>query len=177
MQKFGCLLLLMVLGWMCLELYVVLELVLRFEDAVLPIAAVVALSIIGWKLVQFHKNRMMVSFAQGQAGSRIIGMLGAVLIVIPGFISGFIGLLLQIPFIQRLFASLGNKIMASMMKRFMGGGFPGAGFPGAGFPGGFPGGMPKGGFPGFPGMMQRPDERISMPKAAPKTYDVKPEKE
>ena len=193
MARAGCLFFLFIIGVMGAELYVVLKLIDYFEDVPVVIAAVVALSIVGYKLLMFHKNRLMAAFVQNKAGSRIIGMVGAVLLILPGFITGAIGLILQIPLVQSLFGRIGNALMASVMKRAMGGAF-GKGFPGAGFPsGGFPGAGFPGGFPGvFPGGFPKPDDQVSTSgkignlkvnfpgphsnKSTPKTYDVKPDK-
>ena len=175
MRRLGCLGFLLFIGLMCVEFYVLLVVMDWVKDILGPILIIVAMTVVGVKLAQFHAKRLPVALMSGpmQGGSRLIGLVGAILIIVPGFITDIIGLILQIPLVQRMFSKVGMALAASLVKRAMGGGF-GKGFPGAGFPGG---GFPGGAFPGgpFPGM--KPDERITNGKPGPKTYDVQPDKD
>ncbi len=185
MRRFGCLGILLVIALLCVEFYVLLVVMDLMKDILAPILILIVLSVVGVKVMQFHIKRLAPSFVTGQVGARLIGVLGGLLLVVPGFITSVIGLLLQLPPIQRLFSRFGMILAASLAKRAMSGalgknfpgGFPGGGFPLGGFPG-FPGGaFPPGGFPGL-----KPDERMplgkpTLGKGGPKTYDVEPDKD
>lgn len=183
MRRLGCLGILLFIALMCVEFYALLVVMGWMKDILGPLLIMAVVTVVGVKLAQFHAKRLPVALMSGpvQGGSRLIGLVGAILIIVPGFITDIIGLILQIPVVQRMFSRVGTVLAASLVKRAMGGGFgkgfPG-GFPAGGFPGGgFPGGFPGGAFPGgpFPGM--KPDERISNGKPGPKTYDVQPDKD
>ena len=191
MRRFGCLAVLFVLALLSVELYVLWKVRgWMKEDDFALFLIVAALMFVGVKIVQFHLKRLGPAFVTGQIGGRIIGLIGGLLVAIPGFITSVIGLLLQIPLVQKMFSRIGMMLAASIMKRALGGGFGksfSGGFPGGGFPGGFPGGGFPGGFPGnalppggFPGL--KPDERLplgkpTLGKSKPKTYDVQPDKD
>lgn len=122
--------------------------------------------LIGVRIVKIKLAKMTTALLQGEPGRAMVGIAGAILIAKPGFITAILGVLLQIPWCQRRFASLGARILASLTKRAMqqmGGRFPGAGA-----------------FPGFPGMQQRPsrfggqaDERVRPP---PRIIEVNAER-
>jgi UPF0716 family protein affecting phage T7 exclusion len=176
MRGIGCISILLFIFLLCVEFYVLLVVMGWMKDILGPLLILAVMTVVGVKVAQFHMKRLPQALMSGQGGRRVIGLVGGLLIVIPGFITDIVGLLLQVPFVQRLFSKLGMLVAASLVKRAMGGGlgkgFPG--FPGGGFPGGFPGGA----FPGgpFPGM--KPDDRITSGKAGgPKTYDVQPDKD
>jgi UPF0716 family protein affecting phage T7 exclusion len=111
----------------------------------------------------------------GTLGQRAVGLFGAFLLAFPGFISAGIGLLMQLPPVQRLFAGVAGRTLQRVSRRAAeqmaargGGGFPGGGMPG-GFPGGgFPGaGFPPGRPPKLkpdqtrgPADLRRPGKRI-----------------
>lgn len=185
MRGIGCLGILLVIALLSVEFYVLLVVMGWMQDILGPILILIVMSVVGVKVMQFHIKRLAPSFVTGQIGGRLIGVLGGLLLVIPGFITDLIGLLLQVPLVQKLFSRFGMMLAASLAKRAMGGalgksfsgGFPGGGFPMGGFPG-FPGGaFPPGGFPGL-----KPDERMPMGKptlgnGGPKTYDVEPDKD
>lgn len=183
MRRFGCLGILLFIGLLTVEFYGVLVVIGWLKNDIFATLLILAvMTVVGVKLAQFHARRLPQALLSGQGGGRLIALIGALLIVVPGFITDVIGLILQIPLVQRMFSRFGMMLAASLVKRAMGGGFkgfPGAGFPGGGFPpGGFPpGGFPGGAFPGgpFPGM--KPDERITNGKAGPKTYDVQSDKD
>lgn len=169
MRRFGCLGILLFIALLTLEFYGVLVVIGWLKNDIFATIMILAvMTVVGVKLAQFHARRLPQALLSGQGGGRLIALIGALLIVVPGFITDVIGLILQIPFVQRLFSKVGMVLAASLVKRAMGGGL------GKGFPGGFPGG----GFPGgpFPGM--KPDDRITTGKSGgPKTYDVKPDKD
>jgi UPF0716 family protein affecting phage T7 exclusion len=183
MRGFGCLGVLLFIGLLTVEFYGLLLVIGWLKNDIFAALLIMAgMTVVGVKLAQFHAKRLPQALLSGQGGGRLIALIGALLIVVPGFFTDVIGLILQIPPVQKLFSKVGMMLAASLLKRAMGGGFkgfPGAGFPGGGFPGGFPpGGFPPGGFPGgpFPGM--KPDERITTGKSGgPKTYDVQPDKD
>ena len=176
MRRFGCLAVLIVIALLSVEFYVLLLVMDWMKDILGPLLIICALTIVGVKIVQFHLKRLGPAFVTGQIGGRIIGLIGGLLVAIPGFITSIIGLLLQIPPVQKLFSRIGMMLAASIMKRVLSGGF-GKSFSG-GFPGGFPGNaLPPGGFPGL-----KPDERLplgkpTLAKSNPKTYDVQPDKD
>jgi UPF0716 family protein affecting phage T7 exclusion len=177
MRRFGCLAVLFVIALLSVEFYVLLLVMEWMKDILGPIIILIVLSVIGVKIMQFHLKRLGPSFVTGQIGGRIIGLIGGLLVVIPGFITTIIGLLMQIPLVQKMFSRIGMMLAASIMKRALGGGFGksfSGGFPGGGFPGGA---LPPGGFPGL-----KPDERLplgkpTLGKSKPKTYDVQPDKD
>lgn len=173
--KAGCLLVLLLFGALCVELWFFLVLAdLRWvKDS--PgtfglILALAATSYLGVRLAVYHGKRIMAEFMTGGAGRRLIGALGGVLLAFPGFLSDAVGILLLLPPVQMLFAKGANVLAMSLarnaMKGLGGKGFPG-GFPGGGFPG-FPGGGP------FPGM--KPDDKGFFPRPT-KTIDTTVEKD
>ena len=177
MRGLGCLGVLLFLGLLTVEFYGLLLVIGWLKSDIFAALLIMAgMTIVGVKLAQFHARRLPQSLLSGQGGGRLIALIGALLIVVPGFFTDVIGLILQVPLVQRMFSKVGMMLAASLVKRAMGGGFKGfpGGFPGGGFPGG---GFPGGAFPGgpFPGM--KPDERITNGKPGPKTYDVQPDKD
>jgi UPF0716 family protein affecting phage T7 exclusion len=186
MRKIGCLVFLLVVGLLAVETWFYLKVSAWCGGEYLGCALLVALlSWLGFKVARYHINRLPAAFLSGRAGHQVIGLAGGILIAFPGFLSSALGLLLQIPFMRRPFARLGNAAVASLMRRAMGGTFGGGMFGGGGFTGGFPGmppgafpGMPPGAFPGgFPGG-KIPDGRgrHPVPGQTPKTYDTTAEK-
>lgn len=178
MPKFGCLAILLVIAALAVELWVVLLVIGWSKDVLGPLLAVGATSIIGVVVIRRQLAVLPQSMLDGSIGRRLIGLIGGILLVFPGFVSDVPGLLLALPPVQALFGRLGAAIAASFAKRAIGGMFRGmpGGFPGGMPGGGFPGGIPPGMFPkGFPGL--KPDEQLPFgrPGAPPKTYDVKPE--
>jgi UPF0716 family protein affecting phage T7 exclusion len=175
MRKFGCLSILLVIAFLCLEVWVVQLVILRVHDVLGPILLVVATSIVGVKILQYQLKRLPQAIVGGNLGRRLVGVIGAVFIIVPGFISDALGLLLLLPPVQALLAGVGTVIGASLAKRTMGRMFGGGMFPPGGAPGGFPGfpgGFPQGGFPAL-----KPDDQLPFGRPGPKTYDVKPEKD
>jgi UPF0716 protein FxsA len=142
------------------------------SDTVLPIIGIqVVLMITGIVLVkgtiaQLPTALMGSMMGQGSAAGRLmVRAMAGILLVIPGFFLDVVAILLLLPPVQALFASLGQRLVMSLVRQQMAKMFPG-GMPGGGMPGGFPG-MP-GGFPGmgagFPGMQARgplkPDAQV-----------------
>lgn len=142
------------------------------SDTVLPIIAIqVVLMLIGIMLVKSAISQLptaLMGSMMGQgasAGRLMVKALAAVLLIIPGFFLDVVALLLLLPPVQSLFATLGQRIVMALVRQQMARMFPG-GMPGGGMPGGFPfpGGM-AGGMPGgFPGMQSRgplmPDAQV-----------------
>ena len=186
-------LLLAIIAWIALEIWAYIRIARLMNDFLWPIIIQVVISIIGFNRVKAHigmikaqapdkesfQTGMFAAFMANRAGAHVVGIIGGVLMIIPGFITDVIGLLLVLPGLNRLAGKLGNLIIGAVVRaslaKMAGGGFPGAGFPG-GFPG-FPGG--GGGIPGVPKGMGRfpgfakPDDRRAYP---PKIIDTKPEK-
>lgn len=142
------------------------------SDTVLPIIGLqIVVMIVGIMLVkatiaQLPAALMGSMMGQGTAAGRLmVRALAGILLIIPGFFLDVVAILLLLPPIQVLFATLGQRIVMSLVRQQMAKMFPG-GMPGGGMPGGFPG-MP-GGFPGmaagFPGMQARgplkPDAQV-----------------
>lgn len=175
MAKLGCLALLLLGGWLCLEVWAFLliaELVGQrwfgsTLSAVLPVGlALLALSWLGVKAAKLHISRMMAGLLTGTAGRHAVGCLGGVLVAIPGPILKLPGALLLLPPVQRLLGGMGQLVMAAVVRRQMGKMFP------PGFP------MPPGGAGPFPGMAPfagfKPDDRVR--RGAPKTIDTTAER-
>ena len=164
----GCLMLLLVFGALCVELWAFLIIREYADDTLGPILLLVALSYIGVRVVIVQARMLPMDLLAGRGGRRLVGVVGGVLLAFPGFISDALGILLLLPPVQIVLSGLGQRLAASLMRtiagRMMGGG---GGFPGMpkGFPGGFPGGP-------FPGM--KPDERFRKPT---KTIDTTVEKD
>lgn len=173
MPKFGCLAILLVIAALAVELWVVLLVIGWAKDVLGPLMAVAATTLIGVVVIRRQLAVLPQSMLDGSIGRRLIGLIGGILLVFPGFVSDVPGLLLALPPVQMLFGRLGAAIAASFAKRAIGGMFSGmgGGMPGGGFTGIPPGMFPK----GFPGL--KPDEQLPFgrPGAPPKTYDVKPE--
>lgn len=182
----GCVALLALAAWMGVELIVYYQVIVwmnrHWESAIgsggwiLCLGWTVVALIAGFKIGRWHAARIMGGLLNGTAGRHVLGLIGAVLLAIPGLLSDIPGLLLLLPPIQRLFGRVGAAVVSSVVKRTMGkmmggaaGGMSGLGgmqFPGGGFPGG-----------PFPGMKpMTPDDRARFPKPA-KTIDVAPEKD
>ncbi len=179
-----------VAAWTAMEIWVYLLVAHRMNDYLWPILIQVAISIVGVNRVRAHirmitnqapdkesfQTGMFAAFVANRAGRHIAGIIGGAMMVVPGFVSDALGLLLVLPGLNQVAGKLGNLVIGAVVRASLArmgmGGFPGGGFPG-GFPGGgFPGvprGMGK--FPGFPG---KPDDRRNY--GPPKIIDTKPEK-
>jgi UPF0716 family protein affecting phage T7 exclusion len=185
MKALGCLGILALLTWLALEslLYIQTARFLneRFGSVIgtggwwLPMLWIIAAVPLGASMAKRHASQVMLGLLNGTAGRHVVGVIGGVLIALPGLASEIPGLLLLVPPIQKGLGALGNKIVASIVKRTMGGmmgGFGGKAAPG-GFP--FPFGAAGKGNP-FPGMTPRADEAIPFRKGG-KTYDTVAEKD
>ena len=119
----------------------------------------VTLSIVGFVLVKWRAKALPQALMSGELGPAAAGVLGGILMLIPGFVTGFCGALLQLPPVQKVFgktaATVIQVLIRNAMSRMGGGGFPG-GFPGAGGKGGFPGGS----FGGFPALAAKADSLV-----------------
>lgn len=157
----GCLLLLLILGMACVELWVFLLVVTKAEDVILPLIAIIGLSWSGWRIITHQVKLLPAAFLTGDAGRRLVGLIAGAMLLLPGFITAALALPLLLPPVQRLFSRLGNVIAGGLMRHLMGrmkpGGFPGGAFPGGPFPSGpFPGMQPRGG-------PLRPDDSVRAP--------------
>lgn len=160
------------------------------------------LTVVGVQLVRSRSKALPQAVMQGRPGEAMVGIIAAFLIAFPGFVTAALGGLLLIPFIQRRFTTLAQRLFLRLVAKAAGQMGQGGGFPGMP-PGAMAGGMPPGFDPslikpedleramaqmramggGMPGNMQ-PDEMLramqQMQKARaggrPKTYDVKAEK-
>jgi UPF0716 protein FxsA len=189
----GCLGFLLFLGWMTVETWFAFWQVapmigVHTRNSGILEVILLQVAMIGLGIWVFRRNlremptAMLAAFTGkggGEAGRRMVALVGGVLLMIPGFLTDIPGLLFLLPPVQWLFANAAAKVAMILakqaMKRVMGGGaFPGAagGFPGAGA--GFPGGFPQGGFP-FPA---KPDDRMQAGGFAkrPKVYDTTAER-
>lgn len=178
-RSIGCLLLFAVVAWLGLEVWTWLAISRwlnhTYESSIgsggylLTLGWIVVSLVVGIKLARWHLSRVMVGLMNGTAGRHILGVIGAVLLALPGFLSDIPGILLLLPPVQALLGKLGAALMASVVKRSMGkmfgGGFPGGGAAGGGFPGMFPGMKPM-----------TPDDRARFNKPG-KTYDTTVEKD
>lgn len=174
MFKLGCLFFLMLLAWLAAEIWVMLAVgrVLKssvpewvgtgwFEALMLLVAtSVLGVAIASWNLARLQGA--MLEALTGKGGNRVglhlVGAVGGILLAIPGFISDALALILLLPPMPWILASLGRKVMFSIIRQKMGA-FMGQGMPGAAGP--------------FPGM--RPRDPAGFP-ARPKTYDTVAEK-
>lgn len=142
------------------------------SDTILPILGIqVVLMLMGVfaiksAVAQLPTALMGSMMGQGtSAGRLVMRALAGILLVIPGFFLDTVAILLLLPPVQAIFASLGQRVVMSLVRQQMAKMFPG-GMPGAGgaFP--FPSGAMRGGFPGgaFPGMQPRgplsPDAQV-----------------
>ena len=188
----GCLLLMFVMVWLGLEVlaYIGVSRFLNshFEKTVgsggylIVFLWMIVSLVIAIKLGRWHVAKVAPGILNGTAGKHVVGVLGAILLGLPGLLSDVPGILLLLPPVQSLLGKLGSAVMAVVVKRsmgkMMGGAFPGGGFPAGGFPaGGFPGGI----FPNkarpFPGMKPlMPDDKVRLGKPG-KTYDTTIEKD
>ncbi len=178
MKKLGCLFFIVILAVLAVEGWV-LTLVADWwrpgadSEYFGAILVLIGLSIFGVTLVRKKAASIMPSVMAGDFGGAAVGLLGGILIIIPGFITGAIGLLAQLPPVQKMFAKTAGTIMGAVIRQMvgrMGGQMPGMG---AGMPGGFPGG-----FPGMPTGGLTPDESIPKPHKKVKggrTFDVRKE--
>lgn len=134
----------------------------------------ICLSVGGINLLRWRLRRLAPTIMQGgDFGAQAVVVFGAFLLTLPGFASGLVGALLQIPLAGRLFRRGAGTILAAILRQGLArmGSMPGGGMPrsgpfggaGAGFP--FPGGMP-GGRPDL-----RPDQRLKKGR----TIDVEKE--
>ena len=177
MKKLAALFALLVVAWLCLEVWVYM----LVSDWVgmhvfgsklsgyLPVAVgVIVCLVIGIKIAKWHASRVMGGLLTGTAGKHAVGALSGALLAIPGVILKVPALILMIPLTQRLLGATAATILGAVVRRQMAammgggkGGFPGGGFPGGGFP--------------FAG---RADDQIPFPgmKARPKTIDTTAER-
>jgi UPF0716 family protein affecting phage T7 exclusion len=199
MGRIGCLGVLLVLALLSLEVYVYLVVSHRIGDYLIPIIVMIVLGFVGFRLVRKSVAILPMTLLTGGSGRLLVRIIAGGLLIFPGLVTDALGLLLLIPGVSHLFSKLGDKILASVLKRSMGKMFAGqaggfgafGGMAGMGGFGGFPppgggGGPGIPGFPGFGGQPQTPkltpDERAQFPRAPkppkpPKTYDTTAEKE
>ena len=197
MGKIGCAAAVVLLGMLGLEVWVYL-LVSRLvvHDYFVPLVVIGVMSIIGVAMIRRTIAQIPMALLGGGGGRLMVRMMAGALLVFPGLLTDALGLLLLLPGVNRLFSTLGNKILAAVIKRSMaammkgGAGGAGGGFAAFGQLGGFPGAK-GGGFPGFPGFPApggqaprlSPDDQASFPPKGripgkpPKTYDTTAEKE
>lgn len=129
----------------------------RVADGLLPIILCgLGLSVAGWYLMRWRIKTMALAMLGGRGGPAMVGILGAALIVFPGFATAGLGMLLQLPPVQALFGKVASKVMQAYVKKAMGGMAAGGG----------------GRFAGFPGM--QPDARL---RRGAKTIDTTGERQ
>jgi len=166
MKKLIVLLLLGMVAVLTLELWVLLEVMRLVKDVLGPLLALVVLSVIGIKVVAMQVRRLPAAFVSGAIGPRLIGLLGGVLLVFPGFLTALLGAVLQIPLLQRWCGRFGSRLAGALSRYAMRGGMgPLASLGGLrGAAGGFPGVFPQ----------LKPDEQI---RSGPRTYDTTAERD
>lgn len=161
------------------------------HDVVSCFILLIIMTVVGWRFAAWHIRQIPAAFMAGKAGRHLIGALGGALLVIPGFLSDIVGVILLLPPIQIALSAVGNRLVkvfaAQVMRRMMGGMGANMGGGMGGGAGAFPGGFP-GAFPGFPGASGglKPDEALRFPGmrptgprsigSQPKTYDTTAEK-
>ncbi len=167
MRKLGCLGVLLAIGVLAGELWVFLEIGRRVDDYVLIGILAFAMSYAGVRLTIFHATRLPLEMMTGNIGGRFVALIGGVLLAFPGLCTGVIGLLLQIPLVQRLFArpagTIATGLVSHALRNAMGGTNKFAGM-----------------FPGMRMKDAKPDDRARFdvppglpPKGKPpKTYDT-----
>lgn len=158
----GCLAPLLLIGLLALELWLVLEVGELIDEPLGAILLALGTSIAGWYLLRWRLRRLTVAAMAGRGSAAMIGAVGAILVVFPGFATGALGLLLQLPPLQTLVARAAGPLLQRQLRqaaqRMQGA--EGRGFPGGGFPGGL------GGMDGMGGMGGRPpDDRRAFPRA------------
>ena len=107
MQKFGCLLFVLIAGVVCFEVWIAI-LVAEFigegkitGGLLATIIAILVLSFIGYRLLRWRLKSLKEA-VMGDATGAFTSAFGAILLIIPGFVTGVFGLLLQIPPIKLL---------------------------------------------------------------------------
>ncbi len=173
-RNLGCLFFFVVLAWLGVEVLAYIGasrfLNSHFETTVgsggylIVLAWMVVSLILAVKIGRWHLAQVMPGVLKGTAGRHVVGVLGAILLGLPGLLSDIPGLLLLLPPVQALLGKLGATVMSVIVKRSMGKMM-------AGFAGGFPGGSP---FPGMKPLM--PDDKARFGKSG-KTYDTTAEKD
>jgi UPF0716 family protein affecting phage T7 exclusion len=156
MRAGGCLLVLLgLVGLVGTELWAFLTLVELFDREYFgTLLLLVVLSAVGVGLLRWRMRGLLQATLGGaNFGTQAVAILGCILLIVPGFITGLIGLLVQLPFIGRLFGRFAGVIVAAGLRQYaarMGGQVP------PGFP---PGGMPTAGKrPGPTGL--KADQRL-----------------
>ena len=149
MGRIGCGILLLVLVILCGEAWVYVQVARAMDGEWLGAAlALVGLSIAGYHILRWRGRRLAMAMMGGDPGRYMVALIGAVLLVVPGFATAVIGILLQI----RPITALCARPAKGLMRRFagaaaarMGGamGNPASGSPfanpmGGAFPGAFP---------------------------------------
>ncbi len=149
MGRIGCGFLLLVLVVLCGEAWVYVQVARAMDNEWLGAAlALVVLSIAGWRILRWRGQRLAMAMMGGDPGRYMVALLGAALLVLPGFATAVLGILLQIPPFTGLLARPAKRLMrhfAGAAAARMGGtmGNPAAGNPfanpmGGAFPGAFP---------------------------------------
>ncbi len=167
MRAIGCLFLLAIIGFFSAEIYVFLVVVEQSKriwgtsDVLAPLIAVIATSYIGVRVAIHHGRKLPMEMLGGNAGSRMVAVLGGVALAFPGFISDAVGLIMLLPPVRRLFSRSAGLLAAALARQAMSRAMGGKGFPG------FGGGQ-------FPGM--KPDDRRFFPKST-KTIDTTAERQ
>ena len=149
MGRIGCGILLLLLAILGLEAWVYVQVARAMDDEWLGVAlALVVLSIAGYRILRWRGQRLAMAMMGGDPGRYMVALIGAVLLVVPGFATAAIGILLQIPPITALCACPAKGLMrrfAGAAAARMGGtmGNPASGSPfanpmGGAFPGAFP---------------------------------------
>jgi hypothetical protein len=171
MKKLIVLLLLGIAALLALELWVLLEVMHLVQDVLGPLLALVVLSVIGFRVVGMHVRRLPAAFMSGAIGPRLIGLVGGVLLAVPGFLTAVLGALLQIPLLQRWLGSFGAKLAGALSRYALG-----RGMGPLGGMGGMGGMGAMGAMGGFPGMVPRmkPDDQV---RTGPRTYDTTAERD
>jgi UPF0716 family protein affecting phage T7 exclusion len=160
-SKLGCLAGFAVLIVMTLEVFVFIKLAGLVDDYLGLAILAAAMSYAGVRLAMYHGSRLGLDLMSGNIGNRMVALIGAVLLAIPGFAHGIIGILLQIPILQRLLAKPAAALAMSMIRNTMGkmsGSAMGAGNP----------------FGAFGGFQLKGGPKI--PPGPVKTYDTTAEK-
>ena len=88
-----------------------------FNEPLGVILAVIALSIVGIKILRSRMANVMAALQGGSLPGFIIGQIGAALLVFPGFVTAVLGGLLLLPPMQKVLAAAFGAFFMNLMRK------------------------------------------------------------
>ena len=140
MRSIGCFLLLMCAAFLAGEVWFAWTYVAEWiappgnPDPLTALIGMALLTIAGVVTVRKRLAGFMPAVMSGQGGRAAVGIVGGLLLALPGYITGVLGLVLLLPPVQTVAGRVMASIMAVMVRRFAGKmpGMPGGANPFAG---------------------------------------------